>query len=229
MHRSELGELAITPVAADADLEAMVGIRRRVNPAVHPRVDNLRHALDSAPTLTFLLARLDGEPVGCGFVESTAAHYAAADFEVVPEVRRRGVGTALLAELSARAAALGKTALQLEVRESELAAIAFLEHRGYERVGAEPAVSLDLTAVDELRVEPPPGVRIVSRAEQPGLLEELYAVALEAERDVPGTAGDRPFRRMASRAGTAEPAARILRDRAGRRRADRLCGAARFR
>jgi GNAT superfamily N-acetyltransferase len=147
----------------------MVAVRRRVHPDVHPRVDNLRHHLETNSTLTYL------------------------DVEVVPELRGCGIGSALLAEASACAAALGKHSLQLEVRESEPHSITFLERRGYALVGAEQAVSLVLTGAARQPVDPPAGIRILSRAEEPGRLEELYAVALEAERDIPGASGDRTF------------------------------------
>jgi mycothiol synthase len=193
MQRTELSQLAIARAVGDADLEAMVAVRRRVNPDVHPRVDNLRHHLETNPTLTYLIARLGVEPVGCGFVESTPSAYAQGDIEVVPERRRRGIGSALLAEASACAAALGKHSLQFEVRESDADSITFLERRGYARVGAERAVSLALAGAVREPLDPPAGIRIVSRAEEPGRLDDLYAVALEAERDIPGASGDRTF------------------------------------
>jgi ribosomal protein S18 acetylase RimI-like enzyme len=193
MQRTELSQLAIASAVDDADLEAIVAVRRRVNPDVHPRVDNLRHHLETNPTLTYLVGRLGGEPVGCGFVDSTPAPYAAAVIEVVPEQRRRGIGSAFLTEVSVRAAALGKDSLQLEVRESDPDSATFLERRGFARVGAERAVSLLLAGAEAEPPDPPPGIRIVSRAEEPGRLEELYAVAVEAERDIPGASGDRTF------------------------------------
>jgi GNAT superfamily N-acetyltransferase len=42
-------------------------------------------------------------------------------------------------------------------------------------------------------VKPPPGVRIVSRAEAPDLLDGMYAVAVEADEDIPGSIGSRTF------------------------------------
>jgi RimJ/RimL family protein N-acetyltransferase len=79
------------------------------------------------------------------------------------------------------------------VIESDLVSRAFLERRGYEAVGGEQAVALDLTALEPLRAEPPDGIRVVTRAERPDRLEGMYEVSLEAERDIPDFAGERSF------------------------------------
>jgi mycothiol synthase len=193
MQGSELPELTIARAETDADLEAMVDVRRRVDPEVRPSVAGLRHNLaTSEEGLVYLLARLGPEPVACGFVEAPPDVFAHAQVEVVPERRRRGVGSALLTEVSCHARRLGKEELQFEVRESDVDSRSFLERRGYRRGGAEKAVSLDLAGVGD-RIDVPPGIAIVSRAERPDLLEGMYAVSLEAEADIPGNVGTRTF------------------------------------
>jgi hypothetical protein len=69
MHASELSQLAIHPAESDADLEAMIHVRGLVTPEAHPTVEILRFNLESNPDLVYLVARLGGEPVACGFVE----------------------------------------------------------------------------------------------------------------------------------------------------------------
>src|SRR5437899_941007 len=61
--------LAIVAAETDADLEAMIAVRTAADPdRTPPRLENLRHHLASDDALTYLIARLDGEPAGCGFV-----------------------------------------------------------------------------------------------------------------------------------------------------------------
>jgi mycothiol synthase len=185
MH-SELAELAIAPAETDADLEAMIHVRGLVSPEAHPQVDNLRFNLESNDELAYLVARVGDEPAACAFVEPRGP-FAGADIAVVPDQRGRGIGSALLAELSSRARALGKDSLQGEVKESDAESLAFFERRGFVQVGAEKAVVLELADHEPLPVDPPEGVKIVSRAEEPDRLDEMYAVATQGEEDIPGS------------------------------------------
>lgn len=192
MHASELSQLAITPAETDADLEAMIHVRGLVTPEAHPTVEILRFNLESKDDLVYLVARLEGEPVGCGFVEPWPQH-AVGDIAVVPARRRQGIGSAMLAELSAQARGFGRKELQGEVKESDADSRAFLEHRGFERVGGEQALVLELAGMEPPAVDPPDGVRIVTREEEPDRLEEMYAVGVQADEDIPGSSGVQTF------------------------------------
>jgi GNAT superfamily N-acetyltransferase len=185
MH-SELAELTIAPAETDADLKAMIHVRGLVTPEAHPQVENLRFNLESTKGLTYVVGRAGDEPVVCGFVEPVA-DFARADIAVVPDRRHRGIGIAVLADLSERARRLGKNSLQGEVKESDTESRAFFERRGFVQVGAEKAVVLELADHEPLPVDAPEGVRIVSRAEEPDRLEEMYAVANQGEEDIPGS------------------------------------------
>ena len=184
--------LTIAPATTDAELEALIEVRRRATPEEVPTLENLRFNLEREPDLANLVARLGDEPVGCGFVEAWIA-LAIGHIVVVPDRRRRGIGSALLEEVRARARVFGKDTLQGEVRESDPESREFLEHRGFVQVGGEKAVALDLATVDEPAVDPPPGVRIVTRAEEPDLLDEMYAVGVQADEDIPGSEGVQTF------------------------------------
>jgi GNAT superfamily N-acetyltransferase len=180
-------QLDISRVRSDADLEAMRDVRALVNPDLPPpRVENLRHNLHSNRNLLYLVARTSNRPVGCGFVEIEETSYATAHVDVVPDARRRGVGSSLLAELSRVARDAGKDELQGEVREIDDAPRRYFERRGYRAVGGERAVALDLASIGDVSVEPPPGIRIVPRAKRSDLLEGMYTVAQEAHSDIPG-------------------------------------------
>jgi mycothiol synthase len=186
MQAAELSQLVVAPAKTDEDLEALVTVRKIVDPRARPTVANLRHALNSSEAgLAFLVAWLDDEPVACGFVERSSAGYAAADVTVVPAQRCRGIGSAVLAEASARASHLGAERLQLEVRKSDVTARSFLKRRGFEKVGGEEAVSLKLGGpIGPWPV--PEGIEIVSRRERSFDVEAMYEVYVEAVQDVPG-------------------------------------------
>jgi mycothiol synthase len=192
MHVNELSQLAISPAKTDSDLEAMIHVRRLVTPEAHPTVENLRHNLQSKEDLRYLVAWLGDEPVACAFVEPWGS-VAAGDIAVVPTYRRQGVGSAMLAEISDHARNFGKDSVQGEVRESDSDSRGFLERRGFVRVGAEQALVLELDGVDPPEIEPPPGVRIVSRAEEPDRLDGMYVVAAQADEDIPGATGVQTF------------------------------------
>jgi ribosomal protein S18 acetylase RimI-like enzyme len=184
-----VSDLAITQVESEDDLEAVIEVRRRAEPEMQATLENLRFNLETQKeTLVYLVARLRDEPVACGFVEAWS-EFAVGHLTVVPEHRRRGIGAAVLADLTQRARAFGKDSLQVEVKESDAESRRFLERRGFVPVGAEKAVVLELDGIDEPAVEPPAGVRIVSRAEEPDLLQQMYAVAVQADEDIPGSEG----------------------------------------
>ena len=112
---------------------------------------------------------------------------------MVPELRRRGIGSTILAELSRRVQAFGQLDLQLEVGESDDGSREFLERRGFAQVGAEKALELELGGAELRAVEPPSGARIVSRVEEPDVLEAMHTVAVEADEDIPGSTETRTF------------------------------------
>ena len=185
--------LEVVRVESDADLEAMIDVRVASNPPgfLRPRIENLRHNLNANPELTYLVARLDGEPAGCGFAEPRE-DYASAHCVVVPAFRRRGIGSALLAEL---ARCGDRPELQVEVSEGDAESRAFLERRGYRKVGGEQAVSLDLVGYEPPPLEIPEGIELVTLAERPELADALYPVGVEGDADIPGAEGTLTFER----------------------------------
>jgi mycothiol synthase len=186
--------LAISSVRSDADLEAMIQVQALVRPNWQPKLENLRHNLESNADLTYFVVRLDQEPVGCGFVEPWG-QFSQGDLAVVPARRRNGIGSALFADISARARGLGKDEIQGEIQESDAESRAFFERRGFAPVGGEKAVVLELEGIEPPKIAPPDGVRIVTRAEQPDRLRDMYALATQADEDIPGSAGAQSYER----------------------------------
>jgi GNAT superfamily N-acetyltransferase len=186
--------LSVVRARSDADLEVMIAVRAAADPdRPPPRLENLRHNLAANETLVYVVAQIEGEPAGCGFVDPWPEAHAPAHFVVTPELRRRGIGSALLAELGRHALARGRSELEGDVVESDTGSRAFLERRAYRVVGGERAVALDLTVLEPETVDAPPGIEIVALADRPELAERLYAVGVEAAADIPGSPGDMSF------------------------------------
>jgi len=126
-----------------------------------------------------------GTAIGVGGWHSPEG-VARAEVRVVEGSRRRGVGSALLDDLSAWARGLGYRELTGPVEEVDTTSLAWAERRGFVEVGRNSTLALDLTAIEAPLVEPPRGIEIVSWAERPGVEEAMYEVAREAYPDVPG-------------------------------------------
>jgi mycothiol synthase len=186
--------LAIDSVRTDADLEDMIKVQALVRPDWRPKLENLRHNLEANPDLRYFVGRLAEKPVACGFVEPSGP-YSQGDVAVVPAQRRHGIGSALFAVISSCARDLGKNEIQGEVQESDAESRAFFEHRGFVPVGGEKAVVLELEGIEPPEVDPPDGVRIVTRAEEPDRLDDMYALAVQADEDIPGSSAVQSYER----------------------------------
>jgi GNAT superfamily N-acetyltransferase len=97
------------------------------------------HAIQVTPPQgAFLVARLAGEPVGCGGVRRVpGAPVDVAEIKrmyTVPTVRGRGISRALLAALEVDAAALGFRRLQLETGVRQPEAVRLYTSAGYHRI-----------------------------------------------------------------------------------------------
>jgi mycothiol synthase len=147
-----------------------------------------RSVLDSVD----FLARIDGEPAGSG-VGAIGPHRpdrVTTITAVLPERRRRGIGTALYDAISAWAAERGLDKLVVCVSDDDPESLAFARKRGFVRVTHEKGLVLPLAEIDAPPVELPDGVEIVTWAERPGIEPGLYEVALEAYPDIPGQEDD---------------------------------------
>jgi mycothiol synthase len=179
--------IAVRPAESDADLQAW----RRVRIAVVPNeraqtVKEMREAL--TPTQLYVLAELEGRVAGAGVAgRSDLAGQGFLSPRVLPEARRRGVGTALLRELAEHVERLGFDRAGALTDDTE--SLAFAERFGFREVDRD--VEQVRTIGDEPWPEPPPGIEVASFAERPELFERAYGeLALDAFRDF---ALDRPL------------------------------------
>jgi putative acetyltransferase len=89
-----------------------------------------------APHVRFFIARLDGEPIGCGGVALFADFAEVKRMYVRNDFRGRGGAQALLARIEAEALAVGLRSLRLETGDRQVAAI-----RVYEAAGFRPCAA----------------------------------------------------------------------------------------
>ena len=179
--------IVVRPAETDADLEAWRQVRIAVLPNERAaQVEEMRHAM--TPETLYLLAELAGALAGSGV--AGRSDFAGQGFvapRVLPEMRRHGVGTALLRALAEHVHDLGFD--EAGAGTDDPGSLAFAERFGFREVGRE--VEQVRAVGDERPPAVPPGVRLVSLAERPDLFERVYhELARDALQDF---AVDRPI------------------------------------
>ncbi|HEU5420947.1 MAG TPA: GNAT family N-acetyltransferase [Streptosporangiaceae bacterium] len=164
--------VAIRLVSTDEDYAAWRQVRMAVLP--YERADPVESLRAQAgPRHRFLLAEADGVLAGSGAVgQSQMAGLGAVAPRVLPDWRRRGVGTALLSELARRAAAMGFTVVSSHVDDP--GSVRFAERFGFAE--ADRQVEQVRVIGDEPAPRVPDGVEIVRVSERPGLWRAVYPV-----------------------------------------------------
>jgi mycothiol synthase len=160
--------LEIITCATDEDYEAW----RRVRIAVIPyeRTQSVAEIrADEAPERLMVIAREDGVVVGSGMANrSDLAGGGTVIPRVLPEHRRRGVGTALLRRLVEHVEDLGYPTLRSGADDD--GSLAFAHRFGFEEVNRE--VEQTYTVTGPVAVPPAPdGIEVVSAQDRPGLWE----------------------------------------------------------
>ncbi|MDC3961518.1 GNAT family N-acetyltransferase [Polyangium jinanense] len=154
-----------------------------------PSFEDARHLRGLHPGRVDGVLRLDGRPVGAAFVRPAGGESAEpcgiAGLWVIPAFRCQGLGSAMHRAFSEHARRLGLRELQIEAHESQHDARVYLERRGYEEIGREVELVLELDALPMPEVKPPAGITLVTRAERPDVLAGMYQVAKEAIPDIP--------------------------------------------
>jgi GNAT superfamily N-acetyltransferase len=150
------------------------------------------HRGPSSYRLAWVASGDDGYPVGTAylrvFTAAGAEHRTEAEISVHPAERRRGAGTALLAEAAAAARQLGRRALVAGPVEAGTPGEAFLTARGLRPVLALTYTRLSLAGADVTAVlaEPHPGYRLVDwEGTVPDHLAATFAASRRAMDDMP--------------------------------------------
>lgn len=176
--------LEIRPCADEADLEASMTIYNAVFPWEAVTMDEVR---------SFISQTLDyGDFVGSGGSVAVGVMPQRPDvafvmLAVLPDHRRRGVGTALYQEVSTWLAERDVHRMDVPVHEDDEDAIAFAERRGFQEVERNRRMILDLTTLEPPALDPPSGIEILTWAERTELAQGIYEVACEAFPDIPGS------------------------------------------
>jgi GNAT superfamily N-acetyltransferase len=179
--------LSVRVAEGDADLERALALTNAVFPQRAVSIEDVRSYLASVREHEDVLAWEDGRLVGTGSI-ATESEYPQpwANVVVPPPERRRGVGTALFAAVSAWARERGHSEVRGSVEESDPDGLAWATRRGFREIAREIRVTLELRDVEPPPVEPPAGIEIVTWAERPELGPGIYDVYCEAHPDVPG-------------------------------------------
>ena len=158
----------------DADFELCA----RIKSAVEPDEPITAQEIRDDPNARLLIHGEDGYAI---VKESSLVGCAFTMVRVLPGERRQGFGSSLLAACSDEARALGKGELFGRVEGDDPESLAWVERRGF------VVISQDVEQVRELadpepEPEPPPGIELAEF--RPEYLEGVYAVAVDATRDL---------------------------------------------
>ena len=167
----------------DEDVEAWIAVRRAVLPNESAGTVEYMRSLET-PDRTVLVAELDGELAGSGLVDrSSNRERAFIAPRVLPDKRRRGVGTALLGESAKYAEALDVRAVSSHVDANDRASVAFADRFGFREADREVKQGIELDGSVEAG-SLPDGVEVVSIEERPELLEASFELASQGYADL---------------------------------------------
>lgn len=167
--------------AAETDDELELWRRVRIAILPNERTDSVEELRSSGTFL--LLAYRDGELAGSGSASKSDIGGGAVTPRVLPEHRRRGVGTALLQRLASHAESCGYDEVGSMVDDA--GSLAFAERFGFAETGRQ-VEQVRAVGPDEPWPSVPDGIELVTLAERPGLLPRLYhELALQAFEDMP--------------------------------------------
>jgi mycothiol synthase len=157
----------------DSDLAVWCEVWNAITPREPITVEQLKRRLARQPERLYLVA----EDVGSGLVtpsDSPGRLYLGV--RVLPEERRRGLGSALYERLLEHARGLDPEWLSTQVSEADADSIAWAEHRGFVEYGRQ--VELVLTLGDDERWPAPlDGIHVVE------LTEDRHGAAYELTRE----------------------------------------------
>jgi mycothiol synthase len=162
---------------SDADLEAWIHVRRVALQNESAGTVELQRQRET-PDRLLLVAELDGELAGSGLGDRSSnrerAFFAP---RVLPQHRRRGVGTALLRALAEHAESMDVATASAHVDGTDPGAMAFAKHFRFEEVDRQVEQVRLLNGEEAVTSPLPADVEVVSIAERPELLERSYELA----------------------------------------------------
>ena len=167
----------------DADLAAYCDVWNAITPREPNELEDVKRRLERQPERLYLVALEGDEVVGLGFCgPSQSPERTAIVVCVLPEHRRRGIGSELLDRVVAHAAQLGRPQISGMVFEDDPDSIAWVTNRGFEESQRQVELSREV-GPREAEPNPPDGIELVELDESRH--EEAYEVWAECYPDMP--------------------------------------------
>ncbi len=181
--------LEVREVSSYEQLERWVAVRNAISHEDPQDVQKVTFLRAHESERVDLLAYVGDEPVGTALLAgdplSSASPHPFVEFGVLASFRGRGIGTALLRELSDRARLLGKEGLTTECETSDVDTESYLRRRGFVEIDRWRRPTLDLGGLGP--EEPhPPGIELVWLTERPDLISGMYEVAAAVYPELSG-------------------------------------------
>lgn len=165
-----------------ADLAGVVQVWNAITPREPTKLEDIERRLERQPERLYLVAEQDGSIVGTGFAgPSQSPERTAVAVRVLPEGRRRGIGSRLLDLVLEHAAGLDADSVSGMVFEDDPDSIAWTEHRGFEEYDRQVELARELQP-EEAAPSPPTGIELTELTED--RLEDAYAVWVEGFPDM---------------------------------------------
>ena len=179
--------MEIRAVESGEELAVQVSIHNAVRPYDAIAVEDAEAYRRSLQDHLALLAWEDGSATGGALVAIHPQRRAPQlELWVLPDERRRGIGSRLFAAVSDWARDRDQHELEAWVDEQQPQGQEFVRKRGFSEIGREFGLELDLRSFEPPTVEPPDGIEIVRWSERPDVVCGLYEVACECYPDIPG-------------------------------------------
>ncbi|HEX7254349.1 MAG TPA: GNAT family N-acetyltransferase [Gaiellaceae bacterium] len=167
----------------DGDLAGWCEVWNAITPREPTRLEDVKRRLERQPERLYLVALEEQEVVGLGFCgPSQSPERTAVVVRVLPEHRRRGIGSELLDLLIAHAAGLARPRVSGMVFEDDPESIAWVTNRGFEEYDRQVELSRELGPT-EGEPQAPSGIELAELDESRH--EEAYAVWAEGYPDMP--------------------------------------------
>jgi mycothiol synthase len=168
---------------SDADLAAYCEVWNAITPREPTALEDVKRRLKRQPERLYLVALEEEEVVGLGFCgPSQTPERTAVVVGVLPEHRRRGIGSELLDRIVAYAPELERPQISGMVFEDDPDSIAWVTNRGFEEYGRQVELSRELSS-SEAEPQAPNGVELTELHESRH--EEAYEVWAECYPDMP--------------------------------------------
>jgi mycothiol synthase len=171
---------------SQADVRTYVDVWNAVTPDEPAFFEQQWERLQRDARRLYVLADHDRDIVGCGFAgASDSPGRGFVSPRVLPNARRRGVGSVLLQRLCAHLARLEFETVSAHVDGNDPGSLAFAERHGFAE--ADRQVEQVKRVGDEPLPQIPDGVRLVTIAERSELLHQAYELGLEGWADMATT------------------------------------------